>query len=294
MNPTYSIRRVGAHQCTVGEGPVWDEAEQALYFVDLVAAKLHRHDPATESYRQWPLPSMVGSIALRRSGGAVVALQDGLHALNLASGAVHQLVDPQPPGNLTQFNDGKVDRLGRFVVGTQPRSLQDTRPLGSLYSFEADGRVRLLDAGFQVPNGPCWSPDNRHFYIADSARNQVYVYDYDIETGCATERRDFAVTSALGGFPDGATVDADGNLWVAVCLSGKIVCYRPDGSIKSIIPVPVRGVASVMFGGPDLTELYFTSISNTVLNGPPDELSGSLFVITNLGARGLPEPRFDG
>jgi len=294
MTPKHSIRRIGSVRCTVGEGPLWDVEQQALYFVDLVGRALWRYTPGSADMRNWPLPSMVGSVAIRSDGNAVVALQDGLYALDLQDGELSKLVDPQPPGDLTQCNDGKVDRRGRFLVGTQPRSLQDARPLGNLYAFEADGSTRLLDAGFQISNGPCWSPDSRFFYLADSRLNQIFVYDYDLERGSVSHRRPFANTLEFGGFPDGATVDADGNLWVAVCLAGKIVCYRPDATVAQVIDVPVRGVASVMFGGRHLDELFFTSIGNPLLNLPEDDLSGGLFVITGLQAQGLPERRFGG
>ena len=294
MSPRHTLRKVSDHRCVAGEGPVWDTREQSLYFVDLVAGQLFRHTPARNILESWQLPSMIGSVALREKGGAVVALQDGLHALDLANGRYEKLVDPQPPGDLTQFNDGKVDRRGRFIVGTQPRSLQDPRPLGNLYALQTDGSTTLLESGFQITNGPCWSPDNRVFYIGDSLKNQVLAYDYDIASGTLSNRRVFADTTRFGGFPDGATVDADGRLWVAVCLAGKIIAYKPDGTIDQVVDVPVRGVSSVMFGGKSLGDLYFTSLNNDLLKLPPDDDSGALFVLEGLGAQGIPEPRFAG
>ena len=263
------VRRVGAVRCTVGEGPLWDVAEQALYFVDLVEAKLWRHDPATASFAQWQLPSMTGSIALRASGGAIVALQDGFYAFDFASAVATPLCDPQPAGKLTQFNDGQVDRSGRFVAGTQPRALEDQRPLGRLFALEADLRTRELDQGYRITNGPCWSPDGTTFYVADSIARLIYAYDYDLASGGVCNRRTFASTQAYGGFPDGATVDADGNVWVSVCLGGKIVCFGSDGRERQVVDTPVATVSSVMFGGRGLDELYFTSINRALMIKAP-------------------------
>ena len=288
------IRRIGTVRCTVGEGPVWDTAEQALYFVDLLGKTLWRYTPNDPGFTRWEMPGMIGSMALRRSGGALVALEDGFHAVDLATGTVTPFARPDGMTAETQFNDGKADPRGRFVAATQARSLQEPRPLGSLYSLAPDGTVTTLDGPIHIPNGPCWSPDGATFYFADSVKRTVFAYDYDLDTGAATNRRVFADTSALGGIPDGATVDAEGRYWVAVCLGGKIACYLPDGTLERTIDMPVRMPGSVMFGGPDLDRLYVTSLDagNLGQTGSPDD--GGLFVIEGLGATGRPEARFAG
>ena len=289
------LRRVGTVHCNVGEGPVWDVAEQALYFVDLTSALLWRYSPASGAFVKWKMPSMIGSFALRATGGAVVALQDGFHALDFDTGAVYPLVNPQPDDR-TQFNDGKVDPRGRFIAATQARSLKETTPLGRLYRLDPDLTVTELDSGFGITNGPCWSPDGRTFYFSNSLPKTILVYDYDPDTGSVSNRRVFASTEAFGGIPDGATVDRDGRLWVAVCGGGKIVCFRPDGTVDRVIDVPTPLVASVMFGGRTLDQLYFTSIDGAALDMPfpADPHSGGLFVIEGLGVTGRPEPRFGG
>ncbi len=115
------ITRLPLPRCSVGEGPVWDEAEQALYYIDILEKRVWRWDPASGEHRSWDVPAMIGSMALRESGGAVVALPDGIHTLDFASGAVtpFALFDPADPA--VQLADGKVDRAGRFVFGTSHR-----------------------------------------------------------------------------------------------------------------------------------------------------------------------------
>ncbi len=289
------LRRIGTLHCNVGEGPLWDVLDQALYFVDLTAALLWRYEPAGGNFTKWKMPSMIGSLALREGGGAIVALQDGFHRFDFGRNATARLCNPQAD-NRTQFNDGKVDRNGRFVAATQARSLTETAQLGCLYRLDDDHTVTQLDEGFGIANGPCWSPDGRTFYFANSLPKTIFAYDYDLDTGAVSNRRVFAETAEFGGIPDGATVDAQGRLWVAVCGGGKIVCFNPDGSVARVVEVPVPLVSSVMFGGPDLNQLYFTSIDGAALgmDVPQDPLSGGLFVIEGLGAKGLPEPRFAG
>jgi sugar lactone lactonase YvrE len=288
------ITPLGDVRCKVGEGPVWDVAEQALYFIDLLSKRLWRYDPATEAFKSWDMPGMIGSMALRQGGGALVALEDGFHTVDLYSGAVTPFALVAGEGVETQFNDGKVDPRGRFLAGSQARSLQEPRPLGSLYRVDPDGQTTRLDGPISIPNGPCWSPDGGTFYFTDSCRGGAFAYDYDVGTGAVANKRPFVDTSDLGGFPDGATVDADGRYWVAVCTGGKIACYLPDGRLDRALDVPCNMVASVMFGGPDLDRLFVTCIDPSIAGRPAEPHGGGLFVIDGLGARGRSEPRFAG
>jgi sugar lactone lactonase YvrE len=287
------IDRVDTEHCLVGEGPLWDVAEQALYFVDIVRRKVHRFDPASGRTRSWDVPNVIGSMALRERGGAVVALKDGVHALDLDSGATSPIALPAQAPRV-QFNDGKVDRRGRFVVGSGDSDLRDTQYVGTLYSLGADARLTALDQGIAIANGPCWSPDDKTFYFSDSLPYSIFAYDYDVETGAVAGKRLFADTRELGGIPDGATVDADGLIWMAICEGAKVVAFRPDGKVERIVPMPVKLPASVMFGGPDLDLLYVTTIDPSLLGRPPEEGAGGMFVIEGLGTRGLPEPRYAG
>ena len=290
------IERVGNIHCKLGEGPVWDVREQALYFTDVIADTIWRYEPGPARLQSWKTPGLVGSLALREQGGAVVALGHGFHTFDFVTGTASLISDPRVPGSDTQFNDGKADRRGRFFAGTVHKRM--SQPAAALYRVDVDLEVTQIDSGFIVTNGPCWNPEGNVFYFADSTRQVIYAYDYDLDSGNVTNRRVFADTSALGGIPDGATVDRDGRLWSALCNAGKIACYRPEATLESIIEMPVKLVSSVMFGGPNLDQLYCTSIDPAAM--PPEfgcdvnAGGGELFVITGLGAIGVPEPRFAG
>ena len=293
------IHRLDAPQCLVGEGPVWDVAEQALYYVDIIGKQVHRYDPANGISKSWAVPGVIGSLAVREQGGLLVALADGLYALNTDDGTVEPLYLPTGLNLQIQFNDGKVDRAGRFVVGTTDSKVKE--PLGAIYTFNSDHDLTMINDDIIISNGPCWSPDNKTFYFSDTGRNQIYAYDYDLETGRADNRRKFANTQelGLGGIPDGATVDSDGLMWMAICEGSKVVAFRPDGTLERCINMPISLPASVMFGGPDLDLLYVTTIDPLALKAlgmdkPAEDGGGALWVIEGLGAKGLPEPRFIG
>jgi sugar lactone lactonase YvrE len=288
------ISRVETQRCRGGEGPLWDVSEQALYFIDNTGQKIHRYDLATGATRTWETPSVITALALRESGGAVVTLRNGIHTVDLSTGCFECLMPLSDPPPFV-FNDGKVDRRGRFVIGASTANFSDPTPDGGLYSLGADHDLRRLDGGgVSFSNGPCWAPDDRTFYFSDSWLFETYAYDYDIETGEVADRRLFVSTRELGGRPDGATVDRDGLVWIAVYGAGKIAAFRPDGRLERLVDMPVRLVSSVMFGGPELDQLFVTTIEHGALGEPTEPGAGELYRVEGLGARGLAEPRFAG
>ncbi|CAN7436505.1 SMP-30/gluconolactonase/LRE family protein [Phenylobacterium sp. LjRoot219] len=288
------IHRVDTRRCMVGEGALWYADEQALYFLDITGRKVHRYDPAAGTTRSWETPSAVGAMALRQRGGAVVAMKDAVWGLDLATGDFAPIAQLEGAPARATFNDGKVDRRGRFAIGLCDSDMSDPQPIGGLYSLGADQRFRELDRGIHFSNSPCWSPDGATLYFSDSLKNAVYAYDYDLETGAAANRRLFADTTALGGMPDGATTDRDGLVWMAIFRAGKVVAFRPDGRVEREVAMPVRLAVSVAFGGANLDQLYVTTIDPSFFGEPAQAGGGEVYVIEGLGVRGVPEPRFAG
>ena len=286
-----AIEKIGGIKNKLGEGPVWDVAEKALYWVDGNAPAIYRLDPKTNDIQSWKMPKAIGSFALREKGGAVLALSDGFYLFDFKSGDAKQIGGPiAKPG--TNFNDGKTDARGRFIAGTLDAKF--AKPLGSIYSLDASLKCTVLEPAIGCTNGPCFSPDNRTFYCADSVSRTISAYDYDLDSGTVSNKRQFAAIKGLGGVPDGATVDAEGNLWSAIAGGGKIVCFKPDGSIARTVEVPVPIITSVMFGGDNLDVMYATSIGENILDMQAGPDGGSLFAIKGLGVKGKPEPRFAG
>ncbi|MDO8431156.1 MAG: SMP-30/gluconolactonase/LRE family protein [Candidatus Binatus sp.] len=286
-----TIEKIDGIKNKLGEGPVWDVAEKALYWIDGQAPAIYRLDPKSNDIKSWKMPKQIGSFALREKGGAVCALSDGFYLFDFASGSTKQIGDPvAKPG--TTFNDGKTDARGRFIAGTLDAKFAN--PVGSIFSLDASLKCSMLEPAIGCTNGPCFSPDNRTFYCADSVSRTISAYDYDLVAGTVSNKRLFAAPKGLGGVPDGATVDAEGHLWSAIAGGGKIVCYNPDGSIARTVEVPVPIITSVMFGGDNLDVMYATSIGERILDMEPGADGGSLFAIKGLGVKGKPEPRFAG
>jgi L-arabinonolactonase len=292
----YSIDVVVDLKTTLGEGPLWDQEQQLLYWVDSADGRIFRSTAGGANIRAWEVGQKIGSMALTRNGdSAIVALEDGLWRLELDTGELTMLLELEADLPNNRLNDGKVDKAGRFVFGSMD-TLEEA-PCGKLYSYSPDGTLAVLDEGIVCSNGPCFSPDGSTLYFTDTWSGEIWAYDYDLDTGAASKRHTFAhVDTSCGGAADGATVDAEGYLWVALVYGGKIIRYAPDGSVDRTIDFPVLKPTSVMFGGPNLDTLYVTSMAKPPLPRFPDDgqLRGSLFAIRGLGVRGIAEPRFGG
>lgn len=279
----------------IGEGPVWSVANQVLYWADITAKQLNVFDPADGSNRVYELPELVTSIAPRRGGGLVLTLRKTIAFFDLARQELEVVADPEPerPGN--RFNDGKIDRQGRLWAGTMGDADWDS-PIGNLYRFDPDRRLSRLEEGICCSNGLGWSPDSTTMYFTESFRHRIFAYDFDPATGTIANRRVFVqLPSHTSAFPDGLTVDAEGGVWSAQPMFGRLVRYDPQGKVERVIELPVSRGTSVMFGGKDLDVLYVTTMRLTLSDEQLAEepLAGSLLAVRP-GVRGLPEAPFAG
>ena len=276
----------------LGESPIWSVREQALWWVDIHRPAILRIPHPNGELTEWELTGNVGSIGLRRVGGVVAALRTGF-ALIDPDGDVQHLAQPIAGVADLRFNDGRVDRRGRFWAGT----VQERRVPGQagLYRLDPDGACQQMVSGITVSNGLCWSPDDRTMYYACSGERTVYACDFDLDAGTVGPRRVFARFTGDEGVPDGATVDAAGCYWIAHFDGARLTRFTPDGSVDQVVPMPVPRPISCAFGGPALDTLYVTSarfdLDQAALDAAP--LSGSVFALRP-GVSGLPEPEFAG
>lgn len=292
MTPT----RVGEQRDILGERPLWDVEEEALYWVDIRRPALRRLDHGSGGVDTRPMPGLVGSIALAGPGRLLVALAEQVAVYDWVAGRFDTVAElpARVPGH--RFNDGRCDRQGRFWVGTMHNVTRT--PEGVLYRLDARGasawELAAVRGGVRIPNSLAWSPDGRTMYFADSLDHAIFAHDFDPETGAMGPARPFAATTPPG-FPDGSTVDADGFLWNAEFNAARVVRYAPDGRVERVVEVPVPRPTSCAFGGPGLDTLFITTASQGMT---PEELeaqplTGALLAL-DVGVRGIPEPRWTG
>jgi len=281
-------------RASLGECPTWSVAEQVLYWVDINAPALHRFDPATGRDEAFPMPSSIGCYGLRDGGGFIVALRDGVWLANARGVLVEKVAEaPFDDPSFHRFNDGRVDRDGRFWAGT----LNERRdaPSAGLFRIDPDFAVTRVLAGITISNGLAWSPDGATMYHADTPTLTVRAYDFDAASGTPSGGREFHRFRAPGDRPDGAAVDAQGNYWTALYRGGRVAKLAPDGEEIASFATPAMCPTMCAFGGPDLRTLFVTSAR---AERDADELarlplSGGLFAM-RVAVPGLPEPTFRG
>ena len=296
MSPPVSA---GALRCaldiraSLGECPVWSTAEQALYWADINAPSLNRFDPATGGNRVMPMPSSIGSFALRKRGGFIVALRDGLWLARPDGTLERRMVEaPYDPAH-HRFNDGRCDPQGRFFAGTMNEKRD--APSAALYRVDTDFAITEIFANLTISNGLAWSPDGRTMYHADTPALTINAFDFDAASGMPSKRRVFARFEAETDRPDGAAVDSEGCYWIAFYRGGRVVRLSPAGKMLASFPLPAKCPTMCAFGGADLKTLYVTSARQ---QRDAEELarlpqSGGIFAM-RVDVPGLPEPAFAG
>ncbi|KAL0275840.1 UNVERIFIED_CONTAM: hypothetical protein PYX00_003569 [Menopon gallinae] len=291
----------GPMEC--GEGPHWDSSRKCLYFVDINRSLVLRYVPETNEvfHAKVDGPSVSLIIPIKDTKdkfligvGRCIAIMtwDGVkETVTKNDLKVLYEVDEDKPNN--RFNDGKTDARGRLFAGTMGAFIngawEDAR--GSLFIFEANKKQRVVADGIGIANGLAWSLDYKHFYYIDSLAYRIDVFDYDLDTGEATNRRVLfdLKTNGVKGLPDGMCIDNCGNLWVAL-YEGGMMCLDPI--TKQVIhkfDLPGCHITSVAFGGENLDELYVTSAAQHMT---PEErrthpFFGCTFKIVGLGVKGL-------
>lgn len=285
---------LGDERQNLAEGPVWCPREQALYWVDIRRPTLHRYVAATRNVETWPMPDLVGSLAVRQAGGLLVALRNGLAKFDPETGHVEPVISLEDDKPENRSNDGKCDRRGRFWVGTI-HNLKPGTPAGALYRIDASRRVARVAGDIGIPNSIAWSPDDRTMYFADTAKRTIFTYSFDIDSGDIRDRRVFADFPEGSGAPDGSTVDADGFLWNAVYGGSRLNRYAPDGRLDRVVEMPMSQPTSCAFGGRALDVLYVTSAAQRLsAEQLAREPYAGAIIAVDVGVKGLPEPYYAG
>ncbi|MEH1983289.1 MAG: SMP-30/gluconolactonase/LRE family protein [Nostoc sp.] len=291
MQIDYQINNVLSARARLGESPVWDSTHKLLYWVDIYNHRVNQFNPTTGQNLFFDVGDVVASIALAGKNRLIIAQRDGLAFFNLETGQVTSIIQLEADMLDNRFNDGKCDTQGRFWFG----SMCPGKTQGSLYRYDSNGYLHLMEWGLTISNGLGWSPDEKTFYLTDSAQQKIYAYNFNVITGCISDRRIFVNLTDESFYPDGLTVDSEGNIWSAMWDGWCVICFNPKGREISRIQLPVQRPTSCTFGGEDLRTLYITTASVGLSEEEIQKsfYSGDLFAVQT-NTPGLPTYSFSG
>lgn len=276
---------VGDTRDRLGESPLWHPRENLLYWVDFYGPTIRQLDPETGVHRQWKPDAAptIGSLCFTEDGCLLVAMENGVYRFDPTNERLIFVADPNMGRPGIGYNDAKVDRDGRYWVGTW--DVSERRPRAILYRIDSGGHVAVADSGFIVCNGPAFSPSGDTLYFSDSAGRRLLAYDLDRRTGALSEPRLLVQFGESDGMPDGLCVDSAGSIYCAHYGGGRVTRFSATGKTLEVLPLPVRNATSCCLGGPALDILYVT----TAENGGAHTFDGALFA-RKVAVAGVPEP----
>ncbi|RCJ17655.1 gluconolaconase [Nostoc sp. ATCC 43529] len=286
----YPLQNVLEARARLGEGPVWDSTKKLLYWIDIFNHRVHQFYPATGKDRFFDVGDVVGAIAPAGTDRLIITLRRHLAFLNTQTGEVTPILEVEANMPNNRINDGKCDPQGRFWFGSMSTI---EKPDANLYRYDADGSLHLMETGLTISNGLGWSPDQKTFYLTDSPQQKIYAYDFNSVTGNITNRRIFVDLTHESFYPDGLTIDSQGNIWSAMWNGWCVIRFNPQGAEILRIELPVPLVTSCTFGGEDLQTLYITTASVGLSQAEIDKsfYSGDLFALQT-DVTGLPSYNF--
>lgn len=288
---TSDPRLVWDVQAELGEGPVWDQRDAALWFTDIKRQNIHRFDPETGDKGSWTAPEQVGFVLPAASGGFIAGLQSGLHRFDPKSGAFDLIVevDADLPDN--RLNDGVVDPKGRVWFGTMDNS--ERAKNGAFYCFDRGELKRTHLTGISITNGPAVSPDGSTLYWVDTIGGTISACAIG-PGGDLGPSREFARIAPADGHPDGPTVDSEGCVWISLYSGWEARRYSPDGALLERVRFPVSNITKVAFGGPDLKSGFATTARHLLRPDALDQQpeAGGLFRF-EASVAGVPSPLVD-
>jgi len=275
---------------TLGEGITYSSVNNNLYWLDINnKSKLFKLNLSSNKSELFELPEIVTATSVKSNDELILASNNGLNLFTISSKKFERVLNIEDQLKLTRSNDGGSDAHGRFWLGTMQNNFDKdgndipiNDNIGKLYKVDIDMNISVAEEGLGIPNTFVWNPNNTKFYFTDTLNGKILSYNFELESGELSNKKDFAQFER--GHPDGSTIDTDGCIWNCRWGGSCIVRFTPTGEVDQIIEMPVQNITNCIFGGSDMKTLFITTASNKGEN--KNDLDGSLFAI-NLNYQGI-------
>jgi len=240
------------------ESPQWDADTQLLYWNDIDSGHLYRLDWANQTTQQperiYEGP-IVGGFTQQRDG-SLLLFREADVAIFRPGDAEARSVIPFNHAGSKRFNDVIASPEGDVFAGT----IGKTDTSGGLFRIGREGSVMQVADGTGCSNGLGFTLDLKHLFWTCSTRRRIYRFPYS-PGGELGEPVIFHQGSEEQGYPDGLTLDSEGNVYSIRWTAQKygLIVFNPDGVVIHQQTLPPRASSSLCFGGPTLTDLAITS-----------------------------------
>lgn len=240
--------------CTLGEGPLWHPLRQQLFWFDIMNNRLLTQKDGQQ--QAWDFDEQVSAAGWVDKDTLLIASETGLFRFDLISGTQELICALEEDNAITRSNDGRADPKGGFWIGTMGNNAE--HEAGAIYRLYK-GELRQLVSDVTISNAICFAPDGKTAYYCDTMHKQIMKVALDGLGWPTGEAQVFVDLRAEGLSPDGAVVDAEGNLWNAQWGAHRVACYAPSGEFLREVTFAASQISCPAFGGPDLSTLFATS-----------------------------------
>ncbi|WP_115717535.1 SMP-30/gluconolactonase/LRE family protein [Gallaecimonas mangrovi] len=262
----------------LGEAVSWHQPSQTLWWTDIHGQLLYRLDWQKQIVSHWALPQGLTAFTVLDTKPIKIlgSFKQGFAYCWPQTGQLEWLAKPEAHIEGNRFNDGRLDRQGRFWSATMVEK-DLGQPRGVLYRLDGSSCVPQLE-NLRIPNALCWSIDSSVMYHTDMPTREIWRYQFDPVSGDVGQGEHFATVPK--GEPDGAIIDSDDHLICALWGGSALARFSPKGELTGVFELPVSRPTCVALGGPDMNLLFVTSatdgMSEQALANEP--LAGSLLV----------------
>ena len=243
-------------RCTLGEGTLWVNEHNTIYFTDIKKKKIYSINIKSNKKKIFKVNKEIGFIAHIKNHIFILGLQGELRIQNLKSKKILKSIKIESKLKLNRINDGKTDPAGNLWFGTMD-NLERKIEKGSLYKLDKNLKLIKVDKNYRITNGPAFI-NQYNFYHTDSSKKTIYKIKIN-KNNKIVNKKIFKKLSPEEGSPDGMTLDKKKNLWVAHFHGASISVFNQKAKLIHKIQFPAKNITNCAFGGKNTKELYVST-----------------------------------
>jgi xylono-1,5-lactonase len=276
------------HRHNLGEGIIWDHHVELILFVDILSMKLFRmHPDSFEIENQYNFDEYVAWVQLTNNKNLyLLGMQSGLAIFNIISSEIKFINKEIPQHSNQRLNDSFVGTNGRLWYGSMEHKSIELYNGVLAYFSSKEGKVKIMDEGYGITNGPIIDKTNNYLYHNDSKKGAVYKYYLDMEKVALKEKNVFLQFNPQSETPDGMCFDNKYNLFIAIWGGGSVNEYDQSGKFTHSFELPEKFITNVCFAGKNLDRIFVTTAKSDSLN-IPKQTGGYIYEILDHNSQGL-------